>query len=738
MNVSSRAVWLFSVALATLVVVCALALSALPAHAAAPPTNGRIAFESNRPAPGLPPGFTIYTINPDGSSVSGPLVSETSETTPAYSPDGTRIAWATFLFETLFGPGPAHCGQAIGVMNADGSNPYQVANRCLDFGSVNGTPFAYPAWSPDGSKLAFMCTNPLTGEQICTVNAADGSGFDQLTNYPIDTVFHPTWSPGGSQIAYTVSTAGGQTYQVHVMNSDGSNDHAITPTPEISYAADPAWSPDGTKIAFTGIAADGNFRIFEMNPDGSNPVQITPSDSNSGDKQPAWSPDGKEIAFASSRVTETYNIWTMNADGSNLAQVTDNSNTNDEPNWGPQPGGDVADHLVWSPSPIAATGSLPGADKEHVLVVTAYDSQGNALPGAPVYLSFQPAPDGSASAIPAQIGGVSCTGIAPAHPLGSTLTRCQSDNQGTITVYYNDSAQIGPPAGETDTLTAALDANGSDAVTDTYSYAAPPTVTITLATPNGGNPNGQNAWFVTAPVTGTVTADARNTGGGNISTIDCGSLALTTSGLGTPTASGTFSIATDGITHISCTATDSAGNTSTAVTKDVKLDRGLPTVTYAGNTGSYGVLDTVAITCTPSDTVSGIGSSTCSNLNAPGWTFGAGAHTLQATATDRAGNTGSGSTSFTVNVAIGGLCQLTTQFVQSSAKYQGLSPAQKKVVDALAKALCNILDQIVPKLSPAQKQKLIQLYKAGVQALVPPGWLTQTQATTLGKLADAL
>jgi hypothetical protein len=272
----------------------------------------------------------------------------------------------------------------------------------------------------------------------------------------------------------------------------------------------------------------------------------------------------------------------------------------------------------------------------------------------------------------------------------------------------------------------------------TSADTTPPGVTITLASPNGGTPDGHNGWFVSGPVTGSVAADDTSTGASNISSLACGSLTLTTSGLRTPSASGTFSIAADGITHISCTATDSAGNTSTAVTKDVKLDRGLPTVTFAGNTGSYGVLDTVAITCTPADTVSGLASSTCSNLNAPGWTFGAGAHPIQATATDRAGNIGSGSTNFKINVTIGGLCQLTTQFAQSSAKYQGLSPAQKKAVDALAKALCNIVDQIVPKLSPAQKQVLIRAYKAGVQALVPPGWLTQTQATSLGNLADAL
>ena len=802
MNTSSRAVWLVSIALAALVVVCALALPALPAHAAAPPTNGKIAFESNRPAPGLPSGFSIYSVNPDGSSVSGPLVSETSETTPAYSPDGTRIAWATFLFETLFGPGPAHCEQAIGVMNADGSNPYQVANRCLDFGSVNGTPFAYPAWSPDGSKLAFMCTNPLTGEQICTADAADGSGFDQLTNYPIDTVFHPTWSPDGSQIAYTVSTDGGQTYQVHVMNSDGSNDHAITPTPEISYAADPAWSPDGTRIAFTGIAADGNFRIFEMNPDGSNPVQITPSDSNSGDKQPAWSPDGNELAFASSRVTETYNIWTMNADGSNLAQVTDNSNTNDEPSWGLQPAGSgdveitdcndpsisqltsVQGNLTMNLSncgpvsfsnlqgvdgtidaEITSSGSVNfnnlatvGGNVEMNVTSTGSVDIGQAVAGGYVQLAVS-----GATSLSAQTGDGSTdvafsSGPASMHvvipsgafdqPVAFTITpsgdtppeqglaadgspatidpvagenftfavpTLNQDAQLTFTIdlsqlddatksalvngMLDGSATIavqgdGPnavyqafarcAAGQTPQSDGCVDAdlldpNGQvtqdpaqavsarfDGVAGHFSnYAvalvtpatdtAPPAVTVKLTSPNSGTPDGQNGWFVTGPVQGTVTADDTNAGDSNVTAIDCGSLTLTTAGIGTPTATGTFSIAADGAAQISCTATDSAGNTSAATTQDVKLDTTKPAVSVttpaAGALYTQSKVVNAAYSC--SDGGSGLAS--CSGTVANGAAFDTsnGPHSFTVTAKDAAGNSSSATVQYTAAEKLG-------------------------------------------------------------------------------------
>jgi hypothetical protein len=128
---------------------------------------------------------------------------------------------------------------------------------------------------------------------------------------------------------------------------------------------------------------------------------------------------------------------------------------------------------------------------------------------------------------------------------------------------------------------------GSGGLTTTYTTlpltvtspdSTPPLVTISLSSPHRGVPDGQGGWFVSGPMAGTVSADDTATGGSNISSIDCGSLVLTMSGLGTPSASGTFSIAAEGVMHISCTATDSAANTSAPVTQDVMLDTQAPSV----------------------------------------------------------------------------------------------------------------------------------------------------------------
>jgi len=186
-----------------------------------------------------------------------------------------------------------------------------------------------------------------------------------------------------------------------------------------------------------------------------------------------------------------------------------------------------------------------------------------------------------------------------------------------------------------------------------------------------------------------------------------------------------------------CSAT-SAGGTASASTGTIKRDATNPTVTYAGNAGTYGLVDMVAITCTAADNLSGVASSTCAGASGPAWAFGAGSHTLSATATDNAGNLGSATATFTVTVTPGSLGALTLQFVQSSARYQALSARQQAAVDALARTATQALVQIVPRLNAKQKEAFVCVYKLALNALVRGGWLTQSQANTLVGFAQTL
>jgi predicted extracellular nuclease len=90
----------------------------------------------------------------------------------------------------------------------------------------------------------------------------------------------------------------------------------------------------------------------------------------------------------------------------------------------------------------------------------------------------------------------------------------------------------------------------------------------------------------------------------------------------------------------------------------------------------------------------------------------------------------------TVNVTAAGLCRLTVQYVESSAKYQRLPAIAKKITDALAQAACDKLDRLPTAQAP--RKAAVNAYIAAVNGLRSAGWLTADQAATLTALAKAL
>ena len=98
-----------------------------------------------------------------------------------------------------------------------------------------------------------------------------------------------------------------------------------------------------------------------------------------------------------------------------------------------------------------------------------------------------------------------------------------------------------------------------------------------------------------------------------------------------------------------------------------------PTVTYTGNQGTYQLHENVAIFCNASDGESGVQSDTCMDIMGVAYTFPVGTNTFSATATDNAGNTGSGSTSFDVVVTYEGVKELTVMFVTKESSERNLS-----------------------------------------------------------------
>jgi YVTN family beta-propeller protein len=163
-------------------------------------------------------------------------------------------------------------------------------------------------------------------------------------------------------------------------------------------------------------------------------------------------------------------------------------------------------------------------------------------------------------------------------------------------------------------------------------------------------------------------------------------------------------------------AVDRAQNRS-ATQKLINLDMTPPVVLYSGNAGSYTVDQSVSITCTATDNLSGIATTTCANITGPAYTFAIGNNTYSASAADFAGNTGSATTSFTVTVTYDSLCNLTTNFSSnagvSNALCQKLANAKAAYARGNQNAKTGMLNAFANQVS-AQTGKALTAAQANV------------------------
>lgn len=210
---------------------------------------------------------------------------------PSPSPDGREVAFAGVA------KGAGGAGDVdLFIATRDGSTRRVSPNAAFD---------GDPAWSPDGTRLAFTSARANGVLDVHVVELASGrvtrlTAADPVANLPGSGVAAraPTWSPDGTQIAYTVQSITGS--QLWVMSADGSNKRQLTNRDDADDF-DPAWSPDGSVIAFLrAFRQPQPSLVMTVKPDGSQLANIGGRVVNVA-ATPAFSPDGQWLTTAQTR-----------------------------------------------------------------------------------------------------------------------------------------------------------------------------------------------------------------------------------------------------------------------------------------------------------------------------------------------------------------------------------------------------------------------------------------------------
>jgi hypothetical protein len=289
------------------------------AQAAFQGANGKIAFDRE-----LGGNKDIYVMNQDGTDVTRLTTDRADDVDPAWSADGTKIAFASYrdFYPACLSDPDFGCRAEIYVMNADGAGQTRLTH-------TEHVQEIEPAWTPDGTKISYTDPYAFCGPGDPCIRAihtiyADGSG--SAPSPPISCGSQPAWSPDGTRLAYL--TCAYPQSGVHTVKPDGGDDQLFDDS-----GSEPDWAPYGNTIVFLrgGVIARKNL-------DWSGFTMLTFNGSN-----PAWSPDRDKVAFQRSCATgcsTSSDIWVMNADdGTRQVNLTNNPNGvfDRGPSWQPTP-----------------------------------------------------------------------------------------------------------------------------------------------------------------------------------------------------------------------------------------------------------------------------------------------------------------------------------------------------------------------------------------------------------------
>ncbi|MCA9888428.1 MAG: PD40 domain-containing protein [Anaerolineae bacterium] len=265
----------------------------------------------------------IYTMEADGGDVQRLTHNDSRDLYPAWSPDGMRIAFTSERENHIAN---------IFIMDANGLNQTNLSN------SPN-TDDRYPAWSPDGTKIAFSRVTVPGSSDIYVMNN-DGTQQTKLLDGNGTYKYMPTWSPDGTEIMFTSAEEPPQVGLVSVsiekMNiTTGLRTHIAW----IDTYGHLDWSWKNNSIAYYN--ASTYLEINSMNVDGTNFSRITPipEGGDTAYQNPNWSPDGTKIVFQGAVYNQGAsddNIYIVDVQSGDIINITSTFDSDDMmPDWQP-------------------------------------------------------------------------------------------------------------------------------------------------------------------------------------------------------------------------------------------------------------------------------------------------------------------------------------------------------------------------------------------------------------------
>lgn len=249
--------------------------------------------------------FTLHITDPDGEGGQIALASPESIISPAWAPDGKRLAYVSFETQKA----------AVWVQDLSTGERRMVA-------SFKGSNSA-PAWSPDGQNLAL--TLSLAGPaQLYVIPLAGGTPRRLTSSNAIDT--EAVYSPDGRHVYFVSDRGGGP--QVYRVPAEGGAVERITFAGD--YNISPSISPDGKHLAYI-TRQGGAFRLM-LQELGS--AQATALTDTRDDESPSFAPNGRLIVYAT-RSQGSDVLMTTTLDGKIKTRLLSSGADMREPAWGP-------------------------------------------------------------------------------------------------------------------------------------------------------------------------------------------------------------------------------------------------------------------------------------------------------------------------------------------------------------------------------------------------------------------